>query len=121
MADGIVWTSDTLTPGLMKFPVEVDRAVTEAVEFFSPRVEAAAKIGAPWTDQTGNARNGLSAQTGHVPGVMHWIELSHSLPYGIWLEIRWNGKYAIIVPTIKKQGVELMAALKTIFSRIRAV
>lgn len=63
---------------------------------------------APWTDRTGNARNGLKAE--HQKQEMRWhqLTLSHSVPYGIWLEVRWSGRYAILNPTLEKIGPELM-------------
>lgn len=118
---GLTIVSDTLTPNLLAFGPRVDKLVAETVEFFSPRVEAAARTGAPWTDQTGNARNGLRTTTFHEPPVRHGIELSHSVPYGIWLETRFEGQYAIIIPTIKEQGLEVMSALRGILLRLRAI
>lgn len=120
-SSGLVITSDTLTPGLKKFPTTVEKAVAETVEFFTPRVEGSARSNAPWTDQTGNARNGLRANAFHEPPVRHGIILAHSVPYGIWLEVRWEGKYAIIVPTIKEQGRVLMATMNKLFRRMRAI
>lgn len=119
MAEGVIFYSDTLSPNLVRFGPAVDSAVSETVDFFTPRVEGYARSNAPWTDQTGNARNGLFAVSGHTPEVEHHIDIAHSVPYGIWLEVRFSGKYAIILPTVKSQGSELMALLKTVFARLK--
>jgi hypothetical protein len=110
------WTSDTLTPGLKKFPDALDRAVAQTMDYFAPRVEGYARQNAPWHDQTGNARSGLRATTEHA-GNQHTLILFHSVPYGIWLEVRWNGRYAIIGPTIDAQGPQLMNALRGVVER----
>lgn len=114
-----MWTSNTLSPGLKTFTPKLDHAVGLTVDFFSPRVESAAKDGAPWTDQTGNARNTLTARPFHETLKKHGIVLAHGMPYGIWLEVRFGGRYAIILPTIKQQGIEVMATLRQVFSRMK--
>jgi len=101
------------------FPVKLDGAFNQLTAFFTPRVEAYARENAPWTDQTGNARSGLHAVPFHEPLIAHGVILSHSVPYGIWLEVRFDGKYAIIVPTIKAMGKELMGAVRGLMARIK--
>jgi hypothetical protein len=36
------------------------------------------------------------------------IVLSHGVPYGIWLEVRFSGKYAIVTPAIPYWGPKVM-------------
>lgn len=111
-------TSDTLTPGIRQFPDEIDRGLSQVIDFFTPRVEAYARDNAPWTDRTTNARNGLRATPEHEFGSRHAIVLSHSVPYGIWLEVRFAGRYAIIDPTVAAQGPELMSTVRGLFGKI---
>jgi hypothetical protein len=40
------------------------------------------------------------------------------VPYGIWLEVRHSGKYAIIVPSLTVQGNEIMSTLKGLLERL---
>ncbi len=77
---------------------------------FAKRVEAYAKEHAPWQDRTGEARKGLTAK-GKQRLVYYEIELFHTVEYGVWLEVRWSGKYAIIQPTLEVMGPELMREL----------
>jgi hypothetical protein len=107
-----VMTSDTLTPGLLRFPVELDLKIARLVDLFSFKVESYARTNAPWTDRTGNARNGLRAVPFHESPIAHGITLFHSVPYGIWLEVRHEGRYAIINKTIESQGAALIAACR---------
>lgn len=81
-----------------------------ATQYYALHSETYAKSHAPWTDRTTNARSGLrgipdvsKANRGHFE-----ISLSHSVPYGIWLEIKnamdGVGRYAIIIPTIREEA-----------------
>lgn len=77
---------------------------------FANEVEKYAKDNAPWADRTGDARSGLTAQ-GEQRLVRYTITLYHTVDYGVWLEIRWGGRFAIIEPTIRVMGERLMADL----------
>lgn len=59
-----------------------------------------AQPNAPWTDRTGDARRELHGDVIN-DGQFYGITLRHgeSIDYGKWLEIRWGGRYAIIMPT----------------------
>jgi len=107
----IRWYYDSLTPRLLAFPVVLDLAIEERLEELATQVEEYARANAPWADRSGSARQGLTAE--HVDGgaFQHAIVLYHTVDYGIWLEIRWNGQYAIIIPTIEHFGPEVMGGL----------
>jgi hypothetical protein len=79
------------------------------------------KTNAPWTDQTTNARNGLSARYAGSSGGVHTMVLFHQVDYGIWLEVRWEGKYAIIDPALKEWGPRVMQDLVNLLDRIERV
>jgi hypothetical protein len=78
---------------------------------FATEVEQYAKDNAPWEDRSGEARNGLRA-LGEQRLTKYTITLFHTAEYGIWLEVRWDGRYAIIVPTIEAMGPEFMNRLE---------
>lgn len=114
----LVFTHDTLTPGLKAFPTNIDRMVGQVVDYYAVQAEAHMKTNAPWNDQTGNARNGLSAQAFHEPSIRHGITLAHGVPYGIWLEVRFEGKNAIVGPTLQEIGPQVMQTLNLALARI---
>ena len=112
---GVVWT---------KNPFEADgRAALLVLRFeqglaaftseFAERVEAYAKENAPWSDRTGDARAGLTAR-GQQRLVQYSITLFHTVEYGLWLEVRWSGRYAIIRPTLEVMGPQLMDELSIV-------
>lgn len=79
----------------------VKRAITGEFMYHSDLAAAHAKINAPWTDRTGNARAGLHSGVSVGVNQEYWeLFLAHTVFYGIYLETRWSGKYQIIAPTI---------------------
>lgn len=118
MAQRVEFTKDTLTPNLEKFPQQIQKGVAQVLLFHSPRLRSYARTNAPWKDQTGNARNGLATKTGvQAPGILY-LSLFHRVPYGIWLEVRWGGKYAIIMPAIRHVGPQVMVSLSGLLRRL---
>lgn len=99
--------NDTLRPTLNRFDENVARGVALAFKWGENRAEQYAKVNAPWEDQTGNARNGLTARYTRS-GKTHRLTLFHRVNYGIWLEVRFSGRYAIIMPTLKAIRGELL-------------
>lgn len=66
---------------------------------------------APWTDRTGDARELLGFSVDEDP-IRPRVYLFHGVHYGLWLEVRWNGDYAIIMPTIEQFGPELIQRIQ---------
>lgn len=82
----------------------------------APDVENYMKDNAPWHDITGNARNGLTARA-FQEGTDVGIDLAHSVSYGIYLEARWSGRFAIIQPTIDAMGPVVMRRFERLLGR----
>lgn len=81
----------------------VKRGMVAAANYTAPLAEAHMKATAPWTDRTSAARNGLGAKV-VVSTNKVAIVLFHSVPYGVYLETRWGGRFAVINPTIAIMG-----------------
>ncbi len=105
-----------------KSPKEMDkrlnRAIFSVAKYYDGRVESHAKQRAPWTDRTTNARSGLHAEAIKLGAGVFAIILSHAVTYGIYLETRWNERYAIIMPTIRVYAPKVMKALNKILDRL---
>lgn len=102
---------DTITPRLAVFDTRVEEAVAIIFDHFALVAENEMKMGARWTDRTSNARNGLVAEASRE-GSEFILNLASMASYGIWLEIRWSGKYAIVGPvqkTIAEQLARMIA------------
>lgn len=111
MATSIIWQGN-LRAGLAAFETKIHARLEAITHYAAADMEAMAKSNAPWRDQTSNARNGLRGIPVIVPGKSYEAVLAHSVPYGIWLEVRWAGKYAIIMPTIRAESVKMAAMLR---------
>jgi len=94
--------------------------MSKLTAYYSLRGETYAKSKAKWTDRTGNARSGLSssyeARLGDTS--VFTIDIYHRVPYGIWLEVRFNQKYAIINKTIEKTGKDFIQRANDMLARM---
>lgn len=107
----VSWDAKTMTANIKGIPKRQARAVEAAFHYHKAPLLNYARQNAPWTDRTGNARNGLFTQvnTDGKGGVQ--LVLAHGVPYGIWLEVRWSGRFAIIAPAIQHEGPLLMKTI----------
>lgn len=108
---------DTLSPNLQKILPVIDAAVDLVFDSYGPRFESQMRSGARWTDRTGNARAGLFAEHKKQPMVKHQLVLYGAMPYSIWLEVRWSGKYAIIGPTMLAMTPQFSADIAAAVNR----
>lgn len=109
------WKTDTLSGNVARLPKKVERAVVGATEYGATRAQAYAKTNAKWIDRTANARQGLRAFAVHEPG-RSTVIIAHGVSYGIWLEVRFSGRYSIIGPTLAYTGPLVMRLLGNLFS-----
>lgn len=111
-----VWV-DSLTPRLILAEKVAKRAIIATAERYAGIAESEAKANAPWTDRTGNARNGIGSAV-YEEGDQIVLALYHQVPYGIYLEVKSSGKYAVIMPTINDIGPRLMKTLNQIMGAL---
>lgn len=107
-----------LIRGVAVMDDRLDRAVAGVVKQRSHIAVGWMKVNAPWTDRTGNARSGLSTETEHHAKKSHTIHLFYRVSYGIWLEVRFAGKYSVIIPAIVDQGPKMMATMTKLLDRL---
>jgi hypothetical protein len=94
----------------------IERAVVEVVlQKYAPQIEAWMKATAPWTDRTGNARQGLKAipENDMLTNVLS-IVLIHGMDYGKQLELRRQGRYAIIQPALDTWSPRVFAEVRRV-------
>lgn len=95
-----IFLRNSMLAGIALAEVEVPEAIEEDVLNTAIDALAYAQSNAPWEDRTGDARAGLDVDVRREGNVIVW-EMFHSVDYGLYLETRWNGKYAIIMPTLE--------------------
>lgn len=109
---GIVIDVSEIRRNVKDLPDFIDRTVAFVLLKNEAPAENYMKSNAPWTDRTTNARNGLAARYTGKTGTEHHLVFFHQVPYGFWLEVKHDGSYAIIRPTMDEFGPRVMADLR---------
>lgn len=107
MSSDIRWEGNLNEQRIQQIGPSIKRAMVAAAGRTATQGEAWMRTNAKWTDRTGNARNGLRG-TSRVSTNKVAVVFSHSVPYGIWLEVRWDGRYAIIEPAVAHWAPKMM-------------
>lgn len=113
----VVWNDRALINQLRTFNARADRAITAGMAFHATQAVAYARQNAPWTDRTTNARNGLFARAERDAPVYRII-VGHSVPYGVWLEVRWSGRFQILRPTVDHEAPEVMRTMSQLYAKL---
>lgn len=92
-------------------------AINAMIDYHAIKGMGYMKSDAPWTDRTGAARTGLHT-VAENSGSNHTITFAHAVEYGIWLEVKYSGRDAIITPTVRRTGDELMRSLDGLMRRM---
>ena len=112
MADDVGFTvSDGISGGIDRATKALVSDLEAVTKRYAEITEQSAKDNAPWNDRTGQAREGLVAE-GLIDGHDAIIALGHTVDYGLWLEVRWSGRYAIVMPTLEEIAPQYKAALQ---------
>lgn len=106
-----------LLNGLAKCEDKAGPAMLMYAENGALKLQNSARKNAPWTDRTGHARQRLTCITKVVDSGFQ-EELSHGVDYGIWLELAHEKRFAIIDPTIKKEGPAIIAGFNRLLEKL---
>lgn len=100
----------TMDARIERYKANLLKAVFALATEWARRISTDAKTSAPWTDRTGAARRSLFGRAMRLAtGVI--IVIGHGVHYGIYLERRWGGKYAAIIPALQRAYAAVMASL----------
>lgn len=91
-------------------------AVAAVGQMLAPKIEAWAKANGPWTDRTGQARQGLTAISEAAADLVT-VYLFHTADHGKWLEIANGGRYRVIIPALEAHYSEAMALIRSVIGR----
>ncbi len=75
--------------------------------------EAEMKRDAPWTDRTSHARQGLKGRAEQYHDRVQ-VTLSHTMEYGVHLELANSGQYAILKPTAQRRAPRFIEDVKRV-------
>lgn len=110
---------DKLANAIEQHDLRVKRVI--AGQFLYHRAVATdfAKTNAPWTDRTANARAGLHSkvETSNDNTTFDLI-VAHTVYYGLWLEVRFSGKFGIIMPTVNYVGSLMLDRIASSIQRL---
>ena len=123
------YRDDQIQTRLGSLDARLGLALNALMEYYAMKGMGYLKMDAPWTDRTGAARTGLHTSVGgYSRGAdgrftsggnnEHVITFAHSVNYGIWLEVKYSGRDAVIMPTVLKTGGELMQSLQSLLRQI---
>lgn len=104
-----------LAKAIEQYGEKVMVAVKALADFVATEAQNDMRSNAPWTDRTGNARSGLYAEAERFAKHVVVIHLSHGVDYGIWLEIKNGGRYAIVAPTLERLYPRVRQLLNQLF------
>jgi len=113
--------SGSLGDNLKNAPSKAAFYLSRTTEYYSLHAETYAKTKAPWTDRTGNARSGLgSAWSANISAehAKFEIDIYHRVPYGIWLEVKYNGKFSIINKTVNIEGNKFFKTANQVMAKM---
>lgn len=99
------------------YVIALERGVMDVLQYYAPQVTADAKTGAPWRDRTGNARQSLLAFEHWAQQHVAALTLMQVMEYGVFLELRHQGRYAIVLPTLEPYYERVWGTIKDLMSR----
>ena len=119
MATGFRWTvpPDQAFNELTEAYISaIHRGIYAIAQKWAPQIENWMKANAPWTDRTANARQGLWTEVQQAINIMVRINLWHGVEYGIYLELKNAGRFAIINPAIDHFSPRIWADVQRMLS-----
>lgn len=117
MANNIVFDCSQLLVNMAELSTRTETATMMYAETKAAQLKSYMQTNRPWTDRTGQAKRMLNADAEKVTNGIR-ISLSHGVDYGIWLEFAHEKRYAIIEPTIRIKGPEVMDGLTNLLNRL---
>mgnify|MGYP003606119738 CR=1 FL=1 len=96
-----------LKKNISSFGSDFNKKVAALIDYNAAYTTGWLKENAPWHDNTGAARTGLTTMPFHN-GNHHELIMAYSVYYGIWLEVAHSGNWAIITPAMRIVGAKIM-------------
>ncbi len=116
---GITWQkrpSEAFPELATAYVSAIHAGVVAIMQAYAPEVENWMRDNAPWTDRTGNARQGLYTALEELVNETVTLILSHGVTYGKYLELCNAGRYAIIAPALDVFAPRIWADVQRMLS-----
>ncbi len=94
--------SQVFGAGVERFVKMLDNGIILVFELYAPQIEGDMKEDAPWDDRTGNARQTLKCFWYQVEDGVLALVAKQQMDYGVWLELKNGGRFAIVLPTLEQ-------------------
>lgn len=107
---------EELRRGMEELPDKTERALLAYGNTAAAALQGEAQAKRPWTDRTAHARQRIKGYCVKTERGVR-IYLAHGVDYGVFLEFAHEKKYAIIYPTLRRRGPEIIAAAAKVVSR----
>ena len=99
---------DDVLAGLRYYGTSVHSCLNTVGRNAASRMEDYAKQNRPWTDRTGNARRTMEGvfawdpenMPGHSSGDICSVGVEGHMPYSVFLELGYGGRYSVLAPTV---------------------
>jgi len=85
-------------------------------DHYAAKMEGEAKDNKPWVNRTGMAQKGLFGEA-RVAGDLLLVRIAHSVEYGVSLELGYQGKYAILQPTVQRNAPQFFRDVEELMRR----
>lgn len=102
---GIEWKEppgEVFDRGTAAYGTALHQYVVAVAHRWTPEIENWMKENAPWTDRTGNARQGLYSDVTQIVNQAVIIILGHGVEYGVFLELSNASRYAVVMPALDR-------------------
>ena len=86
--------------GLDRYGENVAASLIDTLSHSAENMEIYAKANRPWTDRTGNARRTMEGVFAR-DGDRFTAGVEGHMPYSVFLELGFDGRYAILAPTVR--------------------
>ena len=106
---------ETIFANLDSHAARVQVAGKAIFEIYKPVLENYAKTHARWTDRTANARQGLHSDIVELSNDTVALYIAHGMEYGVFLETKYQGRYAILWESIEAVQPQVLSKLRQIF------
>lgn len=115
---GFSFDQGSLGRNLALMPDRVQDAMDTIIREHAHQGEVVMKTKAPWTDNTGLARDTLWADADTRSDDQKGITMSHGVRYGIFLEKSNGGRFQIVIPVIVETARAVMRSFEHLFAQL---